>query len=576
MLLIVVLSRELVPPAAAMVGTLVAFVLVGILPVEAAFAGLSSPATISIAGLFVVARALRDHAQLDRLVGRLLGDGATGPRGSLVRFVPPVVVLSGFTNNTPLVAAAAPVIRSWAHMQGVAATKLLMPLSFAAIIGGTLTVIGTGPNLVVSGMLQAAGEPALAMFSLTPVGLPLAVVGAVVLIVLAPRVLPDRRTPHEQVAAHERDYAVRVMVVTGGPLDGVSIADGGLRDLPDAYVASVVRDGVSVPAAPQTVVHGGDELIVVGGVASVPDLLRRPGLVEAEHAQTGSLEDARGLVECIVGQSSALIGKTLKQVSFRGRYGAAVIALHRASERVEGKLGAVELRPGDTLLLLTEPAFVERWADHRDFAVVIDHHDGGAESNSIHRWVTIATFVLMITAAGIGVVDVLIAILIACSVLVASRAISFARAIDALDLDVLLIVAAAIGLGAGVQASGLAGVLSDAVVAVTVGMGAVAALAAVVLATMVLTEVVTNVAAAALMAPIALNVAGRVDADPTGFAVAVALGASASFVTPIGYQTNTIVYGLGGYRFADYWRLGLPMAVATLAVIVGVVPVVWG
>ena len=559
-----------------MVGTLVAFVLVGILPADAAFTGLSSSATISIAGLFVVARALRDHAQPDRLVGRLLGDGSDGVRGPLLRFVPPVVLLSGFMNNTPLVAAAAPVIRGWANKHGIAATKLLMPLSFAAILGGMLTVIGTGPNLVVSGMLQAAGEPALSLFSLTPVGLPLAALGAVTLVMLAPRVLPDRRTPHEQVAAHERDYAVRLTVLAGRPMDGVSIADAGLRDLPEAYVASVVHKGVTLPATPQTVIHGGDELIIVGSVSSVPELLQRPGLIEAERAQTSSLDDTRGLVECIVSQSSSLIGATLKQVSFRGRYGAAVIAMHRAGDRIDGKLGTVELRAGDTLLLRTDTAFVERWADHRDFAVVIDHHNGGGDMTRGYRWVTLTAFGLMIAAAGSGIVDVLTAILLACTVLIATGAISFARAISALDLDVLLIVAAAIGLGAAVEASGLSALLADWVETATGLAGPIVALAIVVLATMLLTEVVTNVAAAALMVPIALDIAGRVDAEPTGFAVAVALAASASFLTPIGYQTNTIVYGLGGYRFTDYWRLGLPMALISLTAIVTLVPVVWG
>jgi di/tricarboxylate transporter len=577
-LLIVVLIRELASPAAAMVGALVAFVLVGILPAETAFLGLANPATISIAGLFVIARAIRDHADLDRALTRFLGDGQAGPRAALLRFVPPVILLSGFMNNTPLVATSGPVVRDWAERHGVAATKLLMPLSFAAIVGGVLTLIGTGPNLVVSGMLEAAGESGLSFFELTPAGLPMAVLGGAALIVLGPRLLPDRRTSHERRVADERDYTVRLRVVAGGPHDGQSVADAGLRDLPETFLASVQRAGLpQAPAHPQMVLRGGDELVFVGGVDSVRDLLSWPGLHEAERAQTIVLTgESHGLVECIVGPNSDLAGSTMKQVSFRGRYGGAVIALHRASERIEAKLGTVELHPGDALLVLADAGFAERWQGHRDFAVVIPLDAPAAGSGGGYRRLTLGTLAGMVGLAATGLLPVLTAILLACTVLVATRAIRFGRAIRALDVDVLLIVAAAIGLGTAIEASGLAGLLAGAVEDAAVATTPLIALALIALGTMVLTELITNVGAAALMVPIAIDVAQRIEAEPAGFAVAVALAASASFLTPIGYQTNTIVYGLGGYRFGDYWRLGLPMAAITLGTILVAVPLVWG
>ncbi len=578
LLLIVTLVRELVVPAAAMVGALVLFVIVGILPAETAFLGLANPATISIAGLFVIARAIRDHANLDELITRFLGDGRAGPRAALIRFVPPVILLSGFMNNTPLVATSAPVIRDWAERHGVAATKLLMPLSFAAIVGGVLTLIGTGPNLVVSGMLEASGESGLGFFELTPAGLPMAIAGGIALVLLAPRLLPDRRTPHERAAGDERDYTVRLEVVPGGPYDGRTIADAGLRDLPETFLASVRRAGTSRgPANPQLVLRGGDELVFVGGVDSVRDLLSRPGLHEAERAQTAVLSgDGHHLVECIVGPNSDLVGTTMKEVSFRGRYGGAVIALHRASERIESKLGAVDLQAGDALLVLADNGFVERWHGHRDFAVVIPLDAPPRPAGDRYRFVTLGTLVGMVAIAATGLLPVLTAILLACSVLIATRAIRFGRAIAALDLDVLLIVAAAIGLGTAIETSGLAPLLADGVETAAAATSPLVALLMIALGTMILTELITNVAAAALMVPIALDVAERADAEPIGFAVAVALAASASFMTPIGYQTNTIVYGLGGYRFGDYWRLGLPMAIITLATILIMVPLVWG
>ncbi len=577
-LVIVALVREMASPAGIMLGGLVLLVLVGVLPPERAFVGFSSPATISIAGLFVVARAVRDRAGLDRVLTSILGDGSGGSRGALVRLLPPVTALSGVLNNTPLVATAAPIVRSWAERRGVATSHLLMPLSFAAILGGLLTTIGTSTTLVVSGVLQASGRPAFGFFDITPAGVPVAVVGVGLVILLGPRLLPDRRSPHERIAGHERDYTLRLRVLADGDVDHRTVADADLRDLETTYLASIVREGHEIaPVAPDTLLLADDELVFVGRIDQVCDLLERPGLVEAEDAQTALLGgQGHELVEVVLGASSPLVGSTLKGASFRGRYGGAVIAVHRAGERVGGKLGEVTLHAGDALLVLADGAFHDRWQGERDFAVVVPLEAGAPSARDPYRWLTIGAVVLMVALAATGLLPIVTAVLLACSVLVLSRAISFRRALDALDRDVLLIVASAIGFGAAMEASGLAAVLSGAVARAASATGPLVALALVVLGTLVLTEMVTNVAAAALMVPVAIDAAERVDFDPTGFAVAVALAASASFLTPIGYQTNTIVYGLGGYRFGDYWRLGLPLAGAVLVTTLVVVPLVWG
>lgn len=571
-LMILGLVREVASPAAILLGALTVLVLGGALSTDLAFAGLASPATISIAGLFVVARAVRDHAGLDAVLARVLGDGTRTERRVLMRFIPQVMVLSAVANNTPIVAVGAPVLRSWAERHGVAATRLLMPLSFAAILGGTLTLIGTGPNLVVSSMLTDAGHAPLGFFELTPLGLPVAVLGGILIVLLTPHVLPDRRTPHEQIASHRRDYTVRLVVEPGGPLDGLTLGSAGLRDLPDAYVASVDHGDPSLGlSGPATVLRGGDELVLVGGIDSVRELLLRPGLREAEHAQTRSLpgEDNR-LVECVVASGSDLVGRTAKGMAFRGRYGAAIIAIHRAGERITGKLGTVELRAGDSLLVLSEPAFVERWSGHRDFAVVVPHSAPETTTRDrAKRWLTVATFVLMVATAASGVVPVLHAIIGACAVLVATRTITFGRAITAVDLDIVLIIAAAIGIGAAITTSGLSARLAQSLAGQAIA-GPVVTVLAIVVATILLTEMITNVASAALMIPIALDLATLTGTDPRGLALAVAVAASASFLTPVGYQTNTIVYGVGGYRFTDFGKLGLPLTIATIVAIVSV------
>ena len=572
------LVREWAAPASILLGGLVLFILTGVLPPSEAFVGFSNPATISIAGLFVVAQAVRDHAGLDEVIDRFLGDGERETRIVLARLVPPVVGLSAVVNNTPLVATAGPIVRDWAEHRGVAATHLLIPLSFGAILGGVITTIGTGPNLIVSGLLEAAGHDPFTLLTMTPVGLPLALLGGSLLVLLAPKLLPDRRTVHEQVAGRERDYTVRLRVTPDGPAIGRSIADAGLRDLETTYLASILRDGREIaPVSPEMTLLAHDELTFVGRVDAIRDLLEHPGLVEAEEPQTRLLDgDGHGFVECVVGSTSPLVGATLKQASFRGRYGGAVLAIHRSGERIDQKLGTVPLRAGDALLVLSDAAFVDRWRGRSDFAIVLPLVTERPVRAARHRRVVLATLVGMVSLAATGLVPIMVAILAACTVLVATRAIGFRRALDALDRDVLLIVASAIGLGVGLDVSGLAELIADGITNLADRTGPIVALAAIAVGTILLTELITNAAAAALMVPIAISTAERVGFDPTGFAVAVAIGASASFLTPIGYQTNTIVYGLAGYRFGDYWCLGLPLTMATVVTILVAVPLVWG
>jgi di/tricarboxylate transporter len=546
--LVVALVRETVAPAPAVLAAVVVLTLVGIVEPETAFSGFSSSATLTVAGLFIVARCIQDHTGLDLALRRLLGEGRS-ETATLTRLTLPLVALSAVIANTPLVAATAPMVRGWAERTDRPPSRYLMPVSFAALLGGVITTIGTSTTLVVSGLVESSLGTPFGFLEITPVGIPVALAGAVVLIVAAPRLLPDRSSAGERVAAHERDYVFRMTVDAGGPLDGATVTEGGLRALEDLFLVRIDRDGHEIaPVGPDDVLRGGDELAFVGRIDHVREFTHE-GLTHAEQGQLHLLDgDLHGLHEVVIGRSSDLVGRTLKEASFRGRFGAAVLAIHRAGGRVEQKLGTVPLLPGDSLLLQAGPSFAETWRDHGTFAVVV----------------------AMVLTAATGLTTTFLAVLAATSLLVGSRTIGFRTAIRSLDLDVLLIIAGAIGLGAAVEASGMAELLARGVAAVAAGAGPVAALAAIVIGTAIITEVVTNVAAAALMVPIAVQVGAQLDADPRVFALGVAVAASSSFLTPIGYQTNTIVYGLGGYRFSDYPRLGAPVTVVTLGVAIAV------
>ncbi len=576
------LVREWISPAAGTLGALVVLVLAGVVDAPTAFAGYADPATLTVAGLFVVARAVRDHGRLGPRIGRLMGDGSR-PRRSLVRMVVPTAAASGVIANTPLVAALAPVVRDWAERNGRPVSRYLIPVSFAAILGGTLTTIGTSPTLLVSGLVgRETGQP-FGLLEVTPVGLPVALATGVLLCVLGPRLLPDRSTSQQQIAASERDYTLPLRVRPDGPIDGVRVADAGLRSLKTVYLARIQRGAREIaPVGPDEVLRGEDVLVFVGRVDEVSGLTSRPGLTHADESQVTLLDGERhDRFEVVIGRDSSLVGRTLKDISFRGRYGGVVLAVHRAGRRVDHKLGTVRLEPGASLLLQSRPGFDQRWSGRGDFAVIVPLDEDTARAGGRGALV-LATVAGMVLAAALGLVPILTAVVAACAALIVTRTVSFFAAKDALDLDVLIVIGSAIGLGSAVESSGLAATVASGLLTVVPDAGAVPglgpaiiALAGVVITTLVLTELVTNVAAAALMVPIALDLATRVDADPRGFAVAVAVAASSSYLTPIGYQTNTIVYGLGGYRFTDYWRLGAPMTAAVVVTILVVVPLVW-
>jgi di/tricarboxylate transporter len=475
--------------------------------------------------------------------------------------------------NTPLVAGLAPVVRTWADRAGVPASRLLMPLSFAAIIGGVATTIGTSTTLVASGVVAEHTGTPFGFLEVTPLGVPFAIVGVLALVLLAPSLLPERAGA--VLRPGDNRYSFRMVVEPDGPLDGRALEDAGLRNLPDLFIAAIVQgDAAAVPARPDARLGGGDELVVVGDVRYVRELPVE-GLRHADERHVAELEaPATGLHEVVLGPHSPLLGRTLKGLSFRGRFDAAVLAINRGDQRLEGKLGQVPLQAGDALLLQAGPGFTDRWRDSGEFALVasLEDHDGGASSR---RWFVAAVTLAMVAAAGVGVVSLLQAVLWACAALVVTRTLSIRQALEALDLDVLLIIAAAIGLGGVVESSGLAAATAGWISDLAANSGPLVALVALLVGTTILTEVVTNVASAALMVPIALSTATALGEDPRGWAIAVALTASTSLLTPIGYQTNTIVYGLGGYRFGDYWRLGLPLVVLWVAIAAVLVPIIW-
>lgn len=575
-LTLVLLVRETLAPANIMLGATILLLVVGIISPTEAFSGFGNSAPITVAALYVLARAVEKTNLLQPVLSFLLGEKA-GDRGSLNRLLPTSAAASAFLNNTPLVAMLIPPVSDWAQRTGKSPSKYLMPLSYAVILGGVITVMGTSTNLVVSGMLEAKGLPPMGIFEITPIGLPVAVVGVIVLVLTAPFLLPARLGARRDLERVAREFNVTMLVEPGGPIDGKAVSEGGLRHLQGVFLVEVVREGESIaPVDSRMVLKGGDHLCFVGQVDNIVDLQSMRGLVSAEQPHLTQFDTVKHtFLEAVIGVPSPLVGKTLKEVDFRSRYQAAVVAIHRAGHRVKAKLGEVDLKVGDTLVLLADPGFRNRWRDRTDF-LLVSQLGGTPPAVSRKAWFVGLVTIAIVFVAGLGILPMLQASLLAAIALVAFGVLTATEARNAVDLDVILVIATSFGIGAAMDGSGLASKLSELLVGAFDGMGLLGVCFGIILATSVVTEIITNNAAAALLFPIAFASAERLNQDPRVFALIVAVMASTSFLTPIGYQTNTMVYGPGGYRFSDYSRLGAPLTIVVMITILVVLKFYYG
>jgi di/tricarboxylate transporter len=576
---IVLLAMDRFPPALVMGGSVTVLLVAGILDEKGALAGFANEAPVTVAALYILAGAAEITGALDGLTTKALGsdpmsEGQEGAsRGRLARILYPSMGASSFIANTPLVAMLAPRVLAWCERTGRSASRYLMPLSYAVIFGGCITLLGTSTNLVVSGLLRDAGRRPLSVFEITPAGLPIALIGVTMIVLLAPRLVPTRRAPNESLSAM-REFTVEMVVAAQSPMAGRSVAEAGLRNLQGVYLIEIERDRhVVAPVAPDHVLAEGDRLTFAGNVNRVLDLQRLPGLTSAEERHFSSVGKTleRRFYEAVIGESSPLVNRTLKDAEFRSHYGGAVIAVHRAGQRIEGKLGEVRLRTGDVLVIVADPGFWYRWTDHPDFLVVTPLF-GRAPHRREKAWIVQLLTIAMIGVAGAGLLNLLQTSLVIAMALVIFGVVTPAEAKRAVDLDVILLMATSFGLGIAMAESGLAEEIARLIVQGFRPMGDVGILGGVLIATMLMTELLSNNAAAVLMFPIAIATADAAGLNFRPFAIAILFGATLSFLTPIGYQANTLVWGMGGYRYRDFSRLGAPLTIATAIGVLVFVP----
>ena len=565
---VLVLTRDYMAPAVTFASAVVVLMVTGVVTPEQAFQGFSNPAPITVAALYVLARAVEKSGALQPLVQATLGKGRT-LRGALARLTIPVAASSAFLNNTPIIAMLSPQVGEWADSRGDSPSRYLMPLSFAAILGGMTTLIGTSTNIVVSGLLQAEGYEPFTMFELTRIALPVALVGLAITIVFSPNLLPDRLPPRQEVRYGGRSFSVRMIVEPGGPLDGIQVGEARTLFPADAVIVYFERDGEgAAQVSGVTVLKGGDYLTLVGGMDTVLNLHEVSGLASAQQPhlphEVGSPRHA--YFEAVIAPESPLVGRSLVDVMFLARYQATVVAIHRAGEPILGRLAREPLKPGDTLLLISDRGFGERWRNRRDFLLVPRLGDPSPELTR-KAGIVGAVGAAIVLGAGFGILPILHLSLIGALILIGFGILTTVEAKDAIDFDVIVVIGAAFGLAAAMETSGLGHAAADLVAGAFGRFGPQGALAGIVISTIALSSFITNNAAAALVLPIAMSTAADFGIDARSAAIAVALAASASFMTPVSYQTNLMVYGPGGYHFGDYARLGTPLTVVVLVVL---------
>lgn len=572
---LILMSSGRYAPHMVMLGVLVVLSASGIVSADQALMGFSNTGLITVVALFVVAAGIHHSGGVDLLVRYLLRNPKT-VRSAQARITLPVALLSGFLNNTPVVATMIPAIHAWSRKIGMVPSKLMIPLSYSAILGGTLTMIGTSTNLVVNGQYQQlTGEAGLSIFSITAVGLPVAVLGIATILLFMPRALPNREDKHK--FGSMREFTLEVAVAKDGPLVGKTVGQAGLRELEHLYLVEIERDGSVVTAVPsEERLCSSDRLVFAGDTQAISDLLRINGIVPSVHADEPSLSLDRAercLMEAALSPQSEVLGLTIRDARFRERYGAVVLAVARGGARVSGNLGNIRLRPGDVLLLEARPAFVSRQRYNNDFLLI---NDLETESPRHDRaWLSWAVLIVLVGLAACGVLSMLNAALMGAALMILSGCCSVGQAQKSVDMPVVLTIAASFALGSALQETGAASYVAGAILGFSNGQ-ALLALFMVYFSVSVLTEVITNNAAAILVIPVVLSMTRTMGVEAEPFVIAVMMAASASFATPLGYQTNMMVFGPGGYRFGDFVRVGLPMNVFIGLASVAVIALVYG
>ncbi len=571
--IIISLYTELMGPAFTFLIGVVILGIFGILTPKEILSGLANEQIIVIILLLLLGDIIRKSNLIDRLFDKAFRK-ATTYRGFLARMIAIVAGFSAFLNNTPLVAIMIPYVHNWSKRNNITPSKLLIPLSYAAILGGCATLIGTSTNLIVNGMVTdqmiVPGLEPLGMFDFTIVGLPMIILGTIYLLLFSNKLLPSKKDVISDFSTQTREYLVEAMVKTNSKFVGKTIGNAGLRNLKGLFLAEILRKDKRISAvSPYEIVREEDVLVFAGDTKTIAEMVNADVGLELTQIGMFSKKTHTEVLEIVVSHNSTLIDKTVRESGFRGKYDAAILAIHRNGERISGKIGQVKLKAGDVLLLLAGDDFAKRSADTHDFYLISKVR----EFRKLEWYQTAALFggtALAITLSAMGVISLFMALIILLIIIQLLGITSPKDIAKSIDFNLGIIIALSLAFGTAMVKTGMAHIVANFIISVFKPFGPYGLLFGIFLITNIMASYITTQVAAVLIFPISVTAAINLGLPPVPFILIVSFAAAANFLTPIGYQTNLMVYGPGGYSFRDYFKIGLPLTVLYMIVAVTV------
>lgn len=573
-MMFVLLASTKIGPEWICLGILALLMTVGILKPDEAVAGMANKGMLTVAILFVVAQAIQDTGAVKLITPFLSGKPKSIGAGQL-RMMLPVTGLSAFLNNTPVVAIFIPAIAAWCKKYKMPVSKFMIPLSYAAILGGTCTLIGTSTNLVVSGIYEKTTGHSIAIFEIAKVGVPSAIGMFAFVYIFSRWLLPARKSAIEQMG-NPKEYTTEMIISPGGRLVDKTITQAEFTEESNVNLIEIIRGGEVLPALdPATKLKADDRLVFSGGIDVMSELQKTKGLspVMDRIFEIDTPRPDRCFVEAVVSKSNRLIGRSIVGGHFRQIYDAVVVAVSRGGHQIKGTIGNIVIQAGDTLLLETHPSFYERHRNSKDFYLVSQLEESSSPRHNKSIFTTLV-LIAMVSLAAFEVLDMFQASVIAAAILLITRSITPSQAMRSLDMQVLLVIIAAFGIGSAMEITGAAKYIAENLISLAQGNPWLV-LSIMYITTSILTEMVTNNAAALLMFPIAMASASGMGVSVTPYVFAIMMSASASFATPIGYQCNMMVYGPGGYKFSDFLRIGVPMNLLNWGICSFLIPMIW-
>ena len=569
--IIIALYKELMRPPVTFLVAIVGLNIFGILSPKDILAGFSNEQIAVITLLLIIGDLVQSTNVLDRLFDRIFRKAKTY-NGFLIRMMAYVATASAFFNNTPLVAMLMPYTFSWSKRNQVVVSKLLIPLSYAAILGGAATLIGTSTNLIVGGLVSEAQAEieieSIGIFDFVYVGVPMIVIGMLYILLVGKHLLPIKRGVMFDFRSSKREYVVETKVKEDSRLIGKTVSEAGLRNLTGLFLVEIIRGKEQLsPVKPEDRIQSGDHLIFAGETTTVADLIDKDfGLSLPKNAYTLN-DNGTGVVEAVIPFNSNLIGKKIRESDFRSRFDASILAVHRNGEKLAGRIGDIVLKSGDLLLLIGGKEVFKRIEGYNVFYILSQVKQISDVKKTKVIIVLVGLFAAIVLSS-LKIVSLFIGLLVLLAFMFISKMITMGQLKKSTRFNIVMIAGLALALGKAMMITGTADYLAEGVVAILEPHGILVTMFGIYLVTNILAGYMTNVAAVSIIFPIVLSTSIQLGVNPTPFILLIAFASSANFFTPVGYQTNLMVYSAGGYKFNDFLKIGVPLSIIYMVVAV--------